>query len=43
VTGQTIGTLNSIDSKFVNPLKIPEFLCQSCCVTTPEQPKPRLL
>ena len=36
-------TLNLIDSKFGNPLKIPVFLCQSYCVTTPEQSKPRIL
>jgi hypothetical protein len=34
VTRQTIGTLNSIDSKFVPLLKIPIFLGQLYCITT---------
>ena len=42
-TRQTIGALNSIDFKFVNPLKISVFLCQSYYVTTPVEPKPRPL
>ena len=40
MTRPTIGTLNSIDSEFVNPLKIPVIMCQSC---TPEQSKHLLL
>jgi hypothetical protein len=42
-TRQTIGALNSIDFKFVNPLKISVFLCQAYYVTTPVEPKPRPL
>lgn len=29
VTRQATSTLNAVDSKFVSPLKIPVFLCQS--------------
>ena len=35
VTGQTMGTLNSMDSKSINALEVLVFLCQSYCMATP--------